>query len=89
MREAFNKLSADERHLLSEIAVNPVYKRLLEVTHRQTRMDQTQLNPDDELFNAKYRALQFHADFLEDQLKIVQQLFNEFYALQQSQNVEE
>jgi len=89
VREAFNKLSADERHILSEISVNPVYKKLLEQSLYQLRRDLLALNPDDDLFNSKYRALVSNIDFVNEEVNIVLQLFNEFYKPQQGQDVKE
>jgi len=88
MREAFNRLNADDKHILSDISVNPVYKQLLATSLHQARVDSLALNPDDEFFNAKYRALQFHIDFLQEAIAMNEQLFRQFYQATQATDKE-
>ena len=89
MREAFNRLSKDERHILSEVAVNPIFKQITQRSLHQARGDTLMLDPDDKLFNAKYRALQMHIDFIEEIINMNTRLFDEFYKPQQVQDVKE
>ena len=89
MREAFQRLSKDERHILSEVAVNPMFKHITQMSLNQARGDILMLDPDDKLFNAKYRALQMHIDFVEEIVSMNLRLFNEFYQPQQGQDVKE
>ena len=89
MREAFNRLTKDERHILSEVSVNPIFKQITQLSLNQARGDILMLDPDDKLFNAKYRALQMQIDFIEDIISMNNQLFNQFYKSQQGQDVKE